>query len=235
MIVIPAIDLRGGQVVRLVEGDPSQQTVYSDDPVATARRFQELGATWIHVVDLDAALGTGSNTDIIGRISGEVSAQLQIGGGLRTGAAIEATLRIGADRIVIGSKATDIDFLRSVLDEHGPRVVVAVDVRDGRAMLQGWTEAGPAIEQLVPLLDSSGCHRYLVTAIAADGRLEGPDLDLYARLLTLTDRPVIASGGITSTNDLEALSGLGVEGAVVGKALYEGSLDLAEAQKAVMP
>lgn len=233
MIVIPAIDLRGGKVVRLTEGDPARQTVYQDDPIATAGRFERQGATWIHVVDLDASLETGLNTDMIGRISDEVSLRLQVGGGLRSAAAIRAAVQSGADRIVLGSKATDSPFLRKVLDEHGDRVVVAVDVRDGLAMLKGWQEAGPPIDQFIPQLDAAGCHRYLVTAIAADGKLGGPDVDLYRRVLELTDRPVLASGGIRSTKDLKSLSDLGVEGAVVGKALYEGQLDLAEALQEV--
>jgi phosphoribosylformimino-5-aminoimidazole carboxamide ribotide isomerase len=233
VIVIPAIDLRGGKVVRLVEGDPSRQTVYSDDAVATAMRFEELGAHWIHVVDLDAAFGTGSNTDTIGRIAAEVSAQLQVAGGLRTDAAIMAALQLGAARIVLGTKATDQRFLRSALDSHGDRVVVAVDIRGHRVMLHGWREQGPPLEQLVSHLEPAGVARYLVTSIASDGRLEGPDLDLYRRVLALTERPVIASGGISSTQDLKALSDLGVEAAIVGKALYEGRLDLADALQAV--
>jgi phosphoribosylformimino-5-aminoimidazole carboxamide ribotide isomerase len=233
VIVIPAIDLRGGKVVRLVEGDPSRQTVYSDDPVATALRFEELGAQWLHVVDLDAAFGTGSNGGTIGRISAHVSAQLQLGGGLRNDEAIMVALQRGAARIVLGTKATDQRFLRSVLDSHGDRVVVALDVRGGRAMLHGWREDGPPLEQLVSHLEGAGVARYLVTSVASDGRLEGPDLDLYRRILALTERPVIASGGISSTQDLKALSDLGVEAAIVGKALYEGRLDLADALQAV--
>jgi phosphoribosylformimino-5-aminoimidazole carboxamide ribotide isomerase len=233
VIVIPAIDLRGGKVVRLVEGDPSQQTEYDGDPVARAVRFEQEGAQLLHVVDLDAALGTGSNTDTINRIGSAVSIPLQVGGGLRTAEAIRMAFQNGAGRVVLGSKATDNRFLRRVVHSYGARVVVAVDVRDGRAMLHGWTNEGSPIEELVPLLDSAGSHRYLVTAIAADGRLEGPDLDLYRRFLSLTDRPVIASGGISSAQDLKALSDLGVEGVVIGKALYEGRLDLAEAVEAV--
>ena len=233
MIVIPAIDLRGGKVVRLVEGDPSRQTVYSDDPVATAVRFEGLGAQMLHVVDLDAVLGTGSNTDTVTAISADVSIPVQVGGGLRTAEAVRQALQLGADRIVLGSKATDTHFLRSVLDEWGERVVVALDVREGHVMLDGWRETGPAMKDLLPHLDRAGCPRYLVTAIAADGRLEGPDLDLYRRFLALTERPVIASGGISSTNDVKALADLGIEGAVVGKALYEGKLDLADVLAAV--
>ncbi|HEX9236270.1 MAG TPA: HisA/HisF-related TIM barrel protein, partial [Actinomycetota bacterium] len=146
MIVIPAIDIRGGRCVRLVEGDPARQTTYPGDPVATAIRYEGQGAHLLHVVDLDAALGSGSNTDMIGRISAQVSAQVQVGGGLRTAEAIRAAFRAGAGRIVIGSKATDTEFLSSILDEYGERVVAAVDVRGDRAMVQGWREVGPKID-----------------------------------------------------------------------------------------
>ena len=235
MIVIPAIDLRGGKVVRLVEGDPSRETVYSDDPVATAVRFEELGATWIHVVDLDAAFGAGSNGDTIRRMSARVSAQLQVGGGLRSAEAIGAAFQIGAARVVLGTNAIDQRFLRSAIERHGDRIVVALDIRDQRVMLHGWQEQGPSVEQLVSHLERAGVARYLVTSIASDGRLEGPDLDLYRRVLGLTERPVIASGGISSVEDLRALSDLGVEGAVVGKALYEGALDLPDALQVGSP
>ncbi|MFN2590383.1 MAG: 1-(5-phosphoribosyl)-5-[(5-phosphoribosylamino)methylideneamino]imidazole-4-carboxamide isomerase [Actinomycetota bacterium] len=233
MMVIPAIDLRGGKVVRLVEGDPARQTIYSDDPVTTAARFEQEGAQLIHVVDIDAALSTGSDADTIKRIASEVSVPVQVGGGLRTDHAIEATLHAGAARAVVGTGATDPPAIERTIDRFGDRVVVAVDVRHGHAMTHGWKEQGPAVEALIRHLDRSGCRRYLVTAIAADGRLRGPDLDLYRRVLALTDRPVIASGGVTSTADLRALSDLGVEAAVVGTALYEGRLRLHDALEAV--
>ncbi|HJP66689.1 MAG TPA: 1-(5-phosphoribosyl)-5-[(5-phosphoribosylamino)methylideneamino] imidazole-4-carboxamide isomerase [Actinomycetota bacterium] len=233
MIVIPAIDIRGGRCVRLVEGDPSRQTVYDADPVAVARRFVEQGASWLHVVDLDAAFGSGSNGDAITAICREAPARIQVGGGLRTDPGIEAAIRAGADRIVLGTAATDPTFVRRQVERHGNAVAVAVDVRDGRAMTEGWQAVGPRIEDLFPRLDDAGCPRYLVTAIVADGRLTGPDLALYERVRSLTDRPILASGGVSSADDLRALSELELEGAVVGKALHEGRLTLADAVEAV--
>src|SRR5205085_10047641 len=140
MMVIPAIDLRGGRCVRLTEGDPSRQTTYGNDPVGAALRFEEEGAQWIHVVDLDAALGAGSNGDTIAAISAEVPIPLQVGGGLRTAEGIQAAIRMGAGRAVLGTTVEDPSFIRSQVERHGDRIVAAVDVRDGRAMLRGWLE-----------------------------------------------------------------------------------------------
>jgi phosphoribosylformimino-5-aminoimidazole carboxamide ribotide isomerase len=233
VIVIPAIDVKGGRCVRLVEGDPSRQTTYGDDPVAVAQRFEAEGAMSLHVVDLDAALATGSNADVVEAISRDVSIPIQIGGGLRTDQAIEVAIRSGAARVVLGTGATDPGFVRRQVDRHGDAVIVAIDVRDGHVMTHGWRERGPAVDVLLAHLDRAGCHRYLVTAIAADGGLGGPDLSLYERMRALTDRPIQASGGIASIDDLRALSDLGVEGAIVGKALHEGRLTLADAMEAV--
>lgn len=229
MIVVPAIDLRGGRVVRLVQGDPGRVTVYGADPVAVARRFQAAGAPLLHVVDLDAALGTGSNAEAVRAVCRAVGIPVQVGGGLRTLESVEEALGAGAARAVLGTAAAaDPSFVARCVDRHGDRIVVAVDVRDGRVVVKGWREEAGALEELVPALDAAGAPRYLVTAVAADGRLEGPDLALYGRVRSLTDRPVLASGGVRDAADLRALAALGVEGAVVGRALYEGTLSLAE-------
>jgi phosphoribosylanthranilate isomerase len=230
MIVIPAIDLRGGRCVRLTRGDPSQQTEYGADPVETALRFQEQGAQLIHVVDLDAALGNGSNTDTIAAIAAEVSARLQVGGGLRSDDAVVAALQMGAHRAVLGTAAvTDPSFVRRQVDAHGDAIVVALDVRDGRAMVRGWQDEGPALEDILPELDRVGAPRYLVTAIDADGTLTGPNMSLYGQVQALTDRPLLASGGVGTLDHLRHLAAAGVEGVIVGKALYEGALSLTDA------
>ncbi len=230
MIVVPAIDLRGGRCVRLTRGDPSQQTVYGADPVTVARQFEGDGAELLHVVDLDAAFGTGSNTDTISAIAAEVSARLQVGGGLRTDEAVEAALEAGAGRVVLGTAAVnDPSFVRRQVREHGDAIVVAVDVRDGRVMVRGWRESGPMLEGILPELDRAGAPRYLVTGIEADGTLTGPNVGLYRRVQSLTDSPVLASGGVGTLDHLRTLAAEGVEGAIVGKALYEGAFTLAEA------
>lgn len=234
MIVIPAIDLRGGRCVRLTRGDPALATEYDAGPVAVARRFEGAGAELLHVVDLDAAFGTGSNREAVAAVCAAVDIPVQAGGGLRTLQAVDEVLEAGTARAVLGTAAAlDPRVVRAAVDRHGERIVVAVDVRGGRAMIRGWQEEGPLVEKLIPALDAAGCPRYLVTSIAADGTLEGPDLDLYLRVLSLTGRPVLASGGVRSAGDLAALAGLGVEGAVVGKALYEGTLSFSDIARGV--
>ncbi len=229
MIVVPAIDLRGGRCVRLVRGDPSAETVYDEDPVAVARRFESEGATLLHVVDLDAAFGTGSNRETVAAICRAVDARVQTGGGFRTLDRVKEALHDGAARAVLGTQAAlDPGFVREAVEHIGERVVVAVDVRGDRVMVRGWREEGPTVEEAIPALDEAGAPRFLVTSIAVDGTLEGPDVALYERIAGLTDRPVIASGGVRDARDLPPLAALGLEGVVVGKALYEGTLKLAE-------
>jgi phosphoribosylformimino-5-aminoimidazole carboxamide ribotide isomerase len=229
VIVVPAIDLQDGRVVRLVEGEPGRATVYEADPVAVARWFEAQGAPLLHVVDLDAALGTGSNARAVRAVCRAVGAPVQVGGGLRTLESVDEALRSGAARAVLGTAAaSDPSFVSRCVARHGDRIVVAVDVREGRVVVRGWREEAGALEELLPALDAAGTPRYLVTAVTADGRLEGPDLALYQRVRSLTGRPVLASGGVRDTADLRALAALGVEGAVVGRALYEGTLSLPE-------
>lgn len=227
MIVVPAIDLRGGSCVRLERGDPARATEYREDPVEVALRFAEAGAELLHVVDLDAALGTGSNWQLVRSICRSAGVRCQVGGGLRAAEAMEDALGAGAARAVLGTAAAlDPGFVRDIVARHGERIVVAVDVREDRAMVRGWQEEGPPLRELLPALDDAGAPRYLVTSIAVDGTLEGPDLALYERVRSLTDRPVLASGGVRTVDDLRALAALGMEGAVVGKALYQGTVPL---------
>ena len=229
MIVIPAIDLRAGRAVRLVRGDPSEETAYDDDPVAVAVRFQEEGARRLHVIDLDAALDEGENRDAIGEICRAVALPVQVGGGVRSLAQIGDVLELGAQRAILGTAAAaDAGFVARAVEEHAEHVVVAVDVRGGHVMIKGWKEEGPALEETMAVLNDAGTPRYLVTAIARDGTLEGPDLRLYRHVMQLTDRPVIASGGVRTAEDIWELRDIGCEAAVSGKALYEKTLKLSQ-------
>jgi phosphoribosylformimino-5-aminoimidazole carboxamide ribotide isomerase len=229
MIVIPAIDLRGGRAVRLLRGDPGTETSYADDPVAVAERFQEEGARRLHVVDLDAALEQGDNRDVVAAICHAVAIPVQVGGGMRTLEDIGALMEAGASRAILGTAAAaDPTFVSRAVEEFAERVVVAVDVRGGRVMVKGWKEEGPALEDAVTALDEAGTPRYLVTSIARDGTLDGPDLRLYTHVLKLTKTPVIASGGVRDADDIWALRDLGAEAAVTGKALYERTLKLSQ-------
>ena len=229
MIVIPAIDLRGGRAVRLLRGNPDDETAYADDPVEVAVRFQDEGARRLHVIDLDAALGGGDNRAVIDAICKAVVVPVQVGGGVRTLENIAEVVELGAARAILGtSAALDPSFVARAVEEFAERVLVAVDVRGGRVMVKGWTEEGPALEEIVPALNDAGSPRYLVTAIARDGTLDGPDLRLYRQVLGLTDRPVIASGGVRTAEDVWELRDVGCEAAVTGKALYEKTLKISQ-------
>lgn len=229
MIVIPAIDLRGGRAVRLLRGDPDSETAYSDDPVEVAVRFQEEGARRLHVIDLDAALEQGNNRNVIADICRSVVLPVQVGGGVRRLEDLAEIRELGAARVILGTAAAlDPSFVQRAVEEHAEHVVVAVDVRGGRVMVKGWKEEGPTLEDAVPQLNDAGSPRYLVTAIARDGTLEGPDLRLYRHVLTLTDRPLIASGGVRTADDIWALRDVGCEASVTGKALYEKTLKLSQ-------
>jgi phosphoribosylformimino-5-aminoimidazole carboxamide ribotide isomerase len=229
MIVIPAIDLRGGRAVRLLRGNPDDETAYADDPVEVAVRFQEEGARRLHVIDLDAALDGGDNRAVIDAICKAVVVPVQVGGGVRTLENIAEVVELGAARAILGtSAALDPSFVARAVEEFAERVLVAVDVRGGRVMVKGWTEEGPALAEIVPALNDAGSPRYLVTAIARDGTLDGPDLRLYRQVLGLTDRPVIASGGVRTAEDVWELRDVGCEAAVTGKALYEKTLKISQ-------
>lgn len=229
MIVIPAIDLRGGKVVRLFRGDVEDETVYDEGAVDAARRFESEGARRLHVVDLDAAFGDGSNRDVVKDICRNVAVPVQLGGGLRTIETVEQALADGAARAILGTAAAlDPSFVAEAVELVGDHVTVAVDVSDGLVMTHGWQKAGPRLEEAVPALHDAGAPRFLVTSIARDGTMDGPDLPLYERMLELTDRPVIASGGIRVAADVWALRDLGLEACVVGKALYAGTIHMQE-------
>jgi phosphoribosylformimino-5-aminoimidazole carboxamide ribotide isomerase len=229
MIVIPAIDLRGGRAVRLLQGDPRSETSYSADPVEVATRFQEEGARRLHVVDLDAALGEGDNGQVVEAICRAVQVPVQVGGGLRSLEEIGQLLEAGAARAILGTAAAaDPAFVRRAVEEYAEAIVVAVDVRGGHVMVRGWQEEGPILEEALRSLDEAGAPRYLVTSIARDGTLKGPDVNLYERVLRLTNMPLIASGGVRDADDIWALRDLGCEATVAGKALYEKTLKLSQ-------
>lgn len=234
--LLPAIDLRGGRVVRLSEGDFSRETVYGADPAEVARSFAAAGARWIHIVDLNGARdGKRRQTEVVARIvtAAGSAVSCEVAGGLRDEAAVAAALDAGAARAVVGTAALQHPDLIGVLVTRfgAERVAIALDVRDGLAVGQGWVPgaAGVPAEQALTALADRGATTFIVTAIERDGLLRGPNLDLLGRMVALKRGDVIASGGVTSLNDIDAVRRLGCSGAIVGRALYEGRLDLAAA------
>jgi phosphoribosylformimino-5-aminoimidazole carboxamide ribotide isomerase len=235
VILYPAIDIRGGKAVRLTQGDYARETAYDADPAEAARRWAGEGAEFLHVVDLDAAkAGEPRNLAAVERIASAVSCPIQVGGGLRSEESVEAVLAAGAARVVIGTAALrDPGFLDAMLAAHGERVVVSVDARNGRVALEGWTEAGEQeVVDAVAALGERGVARFLCTAIEVDGTMEGPAVEQLGEIAAATDARVIASGGVGNLSHLEALAEMpyaNVEGAVVGRALYEREFTVAAA------
>ncbi|MEZ5078399.1 MAG: 1-(5-phosphoribosyl)-5-[(5-phosphoribosylamino)methylideneamino]imidazole-4-carboxamide isomerase [Solirubrobacterales bacterium] len=236
MILYPAIDIRGGQAVRLLEGDYARETVYDADPVDAALRWASEGAKYLHVVDLDGAkAGHPVNLAAIEAISTAAACPIQVGGGLRDVESVAAVLRTGAERVVIGTAALrDPDFLEAMVAAHGERVVVSVDAREGKVSLAGWLETSHFdVAAAVAALSERGVERFLCTAIEVDGTMAGPALAELERIAAGTEAAVIASGGVGGIVDLEAVAALAerapnVEGAIVGRALYERRFTVAE-------
>ena len=235
MILYPAIDIRGGSAVRLVEGDYERETVYDADPVDAALRWAEEGSHYLHVVDLDGAKsGRPENLEVVRRIADSVPFPIQVGGGLRDERCVSNVLRAGAERVVIGTAALrDPRFLQQMLDRHGERVTVAVDARGGNVSLSGWTETSrvPATEAVAEL-SMRGVSRFIFTPIEVDGTLAGPGLRELAQVAGSTGASIIYSGGIGSLADLGLLreqAAPNVEGVIVGRALYEGRFTVADA------
>jgi phosphoribosylformimino-5-aminoimidazole carboxamide ribotide isomerase len=243
VILYPAIDVRGGQAVRLLQGDYTRETVYDADPAEAARRWAGEGAEYLHVVDLDGAkAGEPRNLEAVRRIAAAAECPVQVGGGLRDAAAVAAVLDAGAERVVLGTAALrDPEFLAAALAEHGERVVVSVDSKEGRVALQGWTETGEAtVVDAVAELGERGVARFLCTAIEVDGTMAGPATDQLREIAAATESQVIASGGVGEIGDLAALAALAaetpnLEGAIVGRALYERKFTVAEGIAALQP
>jgi phosphoribosyl isomerase A len=236
LTLLPAVDVAGGQAVRLVQGEAGTETGYGD-PLEAALAWQEAGTSWIHLVDLDAAFGRGSNAALLASIVRRVGVAFEVSGGIRDDASLDAALDTGCARVVIGTAALENPgWVRSVIARHGERIAVGLDVRGTRLAARGWTAEGGELDEALGRLEAGGCRRYVVTDITRDGMLRGPNLDLLRRVCERTDRPVIASGGVSSLADLRAIASLGplgVEGAIVGKALYAGAFTLRQALGAV--
>ncbi len=238
LTLLPAVDVRDGTAVRLVQGESGTETRYGA-PLDAALQFQSDGAEWIHLVDLDAAFGTGSNRDLLAEVVGALDISVELSGGIRDDDSLAAALATGARRVNLGTAALeDPDWTRRAIGEHGDRIAVGLDVRGTTLAARGWTREGGDLFQTLARLDADGCARYVVTDVARDGTLTGPNLHLLREVCARTERPVIASGGVSRLEDLHRLVelvGLGVEGAIVGKALYAGSFTLPEALAAVAP
>jgi len=234
VILYPAIDIRGGKAVRLLQGDYARETTYDADPVDAARRWAGEGAEFLHVVDLDGAkAGEPRNLESVRRIAAAVECPIQVGGGLRDEASVAALLDAGAARVVIGTAALrDPAFLERVLEAHGKRVIVSVDAREGKVALAGWLEVSDVdVAAAVAELGGRGVSRFLCTAIEVDGTMEGPAIGELGRIAAATEAQVIASGGVGDLADLEALAEMdapNIEGAIVGRALYERRFAVAE-------
>jgi phosphoribosyl isomerase A len=230
--LLPAVDVAGGQAVRLVQGVAATETSYGD-PVDAAMAWQDAGADWIHLVDLDAAFGRGSNGPQLADLIGQLKVRVELSGGIRDEESLATALATGCTRVVIGTAALeDPDWVAGVIAEHGDRIAVGLDVRGTRLAARGWTTDGGELDDALDRLEAAGCRRYVVTDIETDGMLRGPNLDLLRRVCARTERPVVASGGVSSLADLRAIAGLvpvGVEGVIVGKALYAGAFTLPEA------
>ena len=239
MILYPAIDIRGGRAVRLVQGDYDRETAYDADPVDAARRWAGEGAEFLHVVDLDGAkAGAPQNLEAVRRIAAAVDCPIQVGGGLREMASVDAVFEAGAARVVIGTAALrDPDFLSRALVDRGDRIVVSIDTRGGRVSLHGWTEVSDLSGvRMAEALASVGVERFLCTAIEVDGTMEGPAIDQLNEIADATSSQVMASGGVGELAHLERLAELGasnVEGVIVGRALYERKFTVAEALAAL--
>jgi 1-(5-phosphoribosyl)-5-[(5-phosphoribosylamino)methylideneamino] imidazole-4-carboxamide isomerase/N-(5'phosphoribosyl)anthranilate isomerase len=234
--LLPAVDVADGQAVRLVQGAAGTETGYGD-PLEAAMQWQRDGAQWIHLVDLDAAFGRGDNRDLIARVVAAVDIAVELSGGIRDDDSLEAALKTGATRVNIGTAALENpEWVRSAIARHGDRIAVGLDVRGTTLAARGWTQDGGELFDVLERLDRDGCARYVVTDVRRDGTLTGPNLDLLRDVCARTAAPVVASGGVSSLDDLKALAGLadvGVEGAIVGKALYAGAFTLPEALRVV--
>jgi len=233
LTLLPAVDVAGGKAVRLTQGETGTETDYGD-PVDAAADWADQGADWIHLVDLDAAFGRGSNAAILRRvIKAAKDVKVEVSGGIRDDESLEAALDSGAARVNLGTAALENpEWSASVIAKYGEAVAVGLDVRGTTLAARGWTKEGGDLWEVLDNLEEAGCARYIVTDVTKDGTLRGPNLALLEEVLRRTERPVVASGGVSSLDDIAALRELvplGLEGAIVGKALYSGAFTLAEA------
>lgn len=232
LVLLPAVDVAGGQAVRLVQGAAGSETVYGD-PLDAALAWQRDGASWVHLVDLDAAFGRGSNAEQLAEVVGRLDVDVELSGGIRDDESLRRALDTGAARVNIGTAALENpEWCDRVVAEYGERVAIGLDVRGHTLSARGWTKDGGDLFEVLGRLEKAGCQRYVLTDVHRDGTLTGPNLDLLREVCARTDRPVIASGGVSTLDDLRALAGLetdGVEGVIVGKALYAGAFTVPEA------
>lgn len=233
--LLPAVDVAAGQAVRLVQGEAGSETGYGD-PLEAALTWQRAGAEWLHVVDLDAAFGRGDNRALLAELTSTLAAlgvRVELSGGIRDDASLEAALATGCTRVNIGTAALENpDWTRDVIKRHGEQIAVGLDVRGTTLAGRGWTSEGGDLWETLARLDADGCSRFVVTDVTKDGTMRGPNVELLREVAGRTERPVVASGGISSLADLEALRELvpfGVEGAILGKSLYSGAFTLEEA------
>ncbi|QTG79841.1 bifunctional 1-(5-phosphoribosyl)-5-((5-phosphoribosylamino)methylideneamino)imidazole-4-carboxamide isomerase/phosphoribosylanthranilate isomerase PriA [Arthrobacter crystallopoietes] len=230
--LLPAVDVADGQAVRLVQGEAGSETSYGD-PLDAAMAWQNDGAEWVHLVDLDAAFGRGSNSELLQRVVKELSIKVELSGGIRDDASLERALELGAARVNLGTAALENpEWTARAIDRFGDAIAVGLDVRGTTLAARGWTKEGGDLWEVLARLEDAGCARYVVTDVTKDGTLKGPNIELLQEVAARTDKPVVASGGISSLDDLVALRALvplGVEGAIVGKALYAGAFTLPQA------
>jgi 1-(5-phosphoribosyl)-5-[(5-phosphoribosylamino)methylideneamino] imidazole-4-carboxamide isomerase/N-(5'phosphoribosyl)anthranilate isomerase len=236
LTLLPAVDVADGAAVRLVQGAAGSETDYGD-PLEAALRWQREGAEWIHLVDLDAAFGRGSNRALLAQVVRRLDVAVELSGGIRDDASLDAALATGAARVNLGTAALESpDWVRSAIAQHGAKIAVGLDVRGSTLAARGWTQDGGDLWETLARLDADGCARYVVTDVTKDGTLRGPNVQLLREVCARTPAPVIASGGVSSLDDLRAIATLtpdGVEGAIVGKALYACAFTLADALAAV--
>jgi phosphoribosyl isomerase A len=236
--LLPAVDIAGGQAVQLVQGVAGSEKRFGD-PIEAALRWQRAGAEWLHLVDLDAAFGRGNNRDLQAEIVGRLDIAVEMSGGIRDDESLEAAMSAGCRRVNIGTAALEQpDWCAAAIAQYGDRVAIGLDVRGTTLAARGWTRDGGDLYEVLARLDAEGCARYVVTDVNKDGMLQGPNLELLTGVCAATDRPVVASGGVTELADLEALMELvpvGVEGAIIGTALYEGRFTLEDALRLTWP
>jgi len=232
LILLPAVDVRDGKAVRLVQGELSQESSYGA-PIDAALDFQNSGAQWLHLVDLDAAFGIGSNHEILAEVVGKLDIKVELSGGIRDDASLERALATGCARINLGTAALENpDWTSRVIKKYGERIAVGLDVRGHTLAARGWTKEGGDLFETLARLDRNGCARYVVTDVAKDGTMQGPNLSLLREVAEATKAPIIASGGVSTLDDIRALRSLtdiGIEGSIVGKALYARAFTLEEA------